>query len=722
MLLCIYLLIIVQYPLNIELHETQDGFVVQAACTSDVADAIGLASVVQRYIAFLCDVVRLPDEPWSSGLPEIPAAASNAQARSQPESSEDVLEWDSRFDEFRNVLSVVTKVPASKIFTSTPLATLGIDSITAVQLVAKARRIGIRLTASDVVQSPSVGALLQKLKDAKAPAANGIKSVAVSVDIPRDQWPALLASHDPTVVDLVEKITYASPGMEWMIGMWQRSAGSRFQHTFGYRLPADVDVAKLQTAWNELIRRHAVLRSTYVYDSAASAPRVVVFKADALAPSWTTEALDNSGDDQDAVARRMKELVSHPPSITRPTTRAVLLRSSSSAYFLVHLHHFQYDAWSLQLLVDDLARLYLGQDPRSSTDLEGFLRYTVATPAIEMEQEKYWKSAFATVDDAVLFPALSATPDTQERHAAPLENRVRELAVSLKSVLRTCWSQVQSEHSASDPAILPDAPDTQERHVYTDGAAIANAAALERRARELAVSLQSVFLACWAQVQSKHAGTDAATFSLWHSGRTGELQGVERLAAPCINVLPYRVSDVGAVDGLALARRIQSDLQARSAIVEQSRLAKVHEWVGVADKPLSNVFVNIIKVAPEVEKGNGALLQPVEVCSYSPLLSSTNAYLSLQVPYHIPQVSTEATAGVDRMRITDLVKVSCTGFCYRPIIDVYASQDDVMIDIVVLAKTDKVAMSVEFAGSVLDSVTAKTLLEEWASLVKTCLQ
>lgn len=74
------------------------------------------------------------------------------------------------------------------------------------------------------------------------------------------------------------------------------------------------------------------------------------------------------------------------------------------------------------------------------------------------------------------------------------------------------------------------------------------------------------------------------------------------------------------------------------------------------------------------------------------------------------------------MRITDLVKVSCLEASYRTTIDTYASQDDVMIDIVVLEKTDKVAMSIEFAGSVLDSDTAKSLLEEWASLVKACLQ
>ena len=49
-------------------------------------------------------------------------------------------------------------------------------------------------------------------------------------------------------------------------------------------------------------------------------------------------------------------------------------------------------------------------------------------------------------------------------------------------------------------------------------------------------------------------------------------------------------------------------------------------------------------------------------------------------------------------------------------------QDDVMIDIAAIEKTDKVVRSIEFAGSVLDLTTAKSLVEEWGSLVKACLQ
>ncbi|KAI0780914.1 hypothetical protein BD413DRAFT_608137 [Trametes elegans] len=626
----------IHYPLNIELHEQENGFEVQAACRSDVADANGFAAVVQRYASILTDIVRHPEEVWSSGLPEVPAEASSRADRvPNGVHHEDAVEWDSRFDGFRDVISVVTRVPAFNIKVETPLATLGIDSITAVQLVARARRIGLRLSSAGVVQSRTVGDLLRQLKETKTTMANGT-SHETSIDIPRDRWSTLLTGCGAGVEELVERITPASPGMEWMIGMWQRSNGSRFQHVFGYHLPADVDVTKLREAWYALIRKHAILRSTFVYDAGAGAPRIVVFKPEALESSWSQEVLEETAEPQQAVEQRMKGLVSNPPSITRPISRALLLQSPQSFELVIHLHHFQYDAWSLQLLADDLTRLYSGEEPRSSSELDGFLRFTSPTHEAEKERELYWKTLFTSVEENALLPPLSD---------------------GIKS----------------------------DRIVYTDYAAIPGAARLETRARELAVSLHSVFLASWARVQSEHARTDGATFSLWHSGRTGELQDVERLALPCINALPYRVSGVQGTDTLALARRVQEDLRARSASIEQSRLVNVHEWVGCPDKPLSNVFVNIIKVAPEVEKGAGALLEPI------------------QAPYYIPQVAPEAIAGVDRMRVTELL------------------QDDVMIDIAVLESTDKVVMSVESAAHVLDTDTSKALVEKWRSLVQACL-
>ena len=48
-------------------------------------------------------------------------------------------------------------------------------------------------------------------------------------------------------------------------------------------------------------------------------------------------------------------------------------------------------------------------------------------------------------------------------------------------------------------------------------------------------------------------------------------------------------------------------------------------------------------------------------------------------------------------------------------------QDDIMVDIVVVEKTDQVVMSIEFSDAILDQGIAKSLLGEWAALVKKAL-
>ena len=309
----------IQYPLNIELHETDDGFVVKAACISGITDESGLRALVERYGAFLRDIIRCPDEPLSLGVPENASGVPATNANTASEESQDEEVWDSRLNPFRDLLSTTTKVPSSKIHSSTRLAALGIDSITAVQIVAKARRLGFRLTAAEIAQSRTIGDLLLVIQDVRSPLTNGVVKEA-SVDIPYARWPTLLSSH---ALDLVERVMIASPGMEWMIGMWQRSKGSRFQHVFAYRVASDVDPVTLQTAWYGLLRKHAILRSTFVYDKEAGAPRIVVFQAEALQSSWAEDLLPPSEDSLVACQERMKALVSSPPAVDRPITRAL---------------------------------------------------------------------------------------------------------------------------------------------------------------------------------------------------------------------------------------------------------------------------------------------------------------------------------------------------------------------------------------------------------------
>ena len=82
-------------------------------------------------------------------------------------------------------------------------------------------------------------------------------------------------------------------------------------------------------------------------------------------------------------------------------------------------------------------------------------------------------------------------------------------------------------------------------------------------------------------------------------------------------------------------------------------------------------------------------------------------------------MSTDATAGVENMHITDLIQVGAGNDMSTEIYaDTFGVQDDIMVDIVVLEEADRVVMSIEFSTEVLDGATAKQMLEDWAALVR----
>ena len=86
-----------------------------------------------------------------------------------------------------------------------------------------------------------------------------------------------------------------------------------------------------------------------------------------------------------------------------------------------------------------------------------------------------------------------------------------------------------------------------------------------------------------------------------------------------MNVLPLYVGKSGEKTVLDLAHQIQDDLRARTPAVEQTDLVKLDEWVRGEGKALHNVYVNIVKVAPDVEGAESSrpLLSPVEVSVFA---------------------------------------------------------------------------------------------------------
>ncbi|HEX2268423.1 MAG TPA: amino acid adenylation domain-containing protein, partial [Pyrinomonadaceae bacterium] len=122
------------------------------------------------------------------------------------------------------------------------------------------------------------------------------------------------------------------------------------------RLEGPLDVAALQNSFDEIVRRHEVLRTTFAV--VAGEPSQIIGPA---APGVLSFIDLSACAEGEAEARRLaREEAAKPFDLTRgPLLRATLVRLSAESHLLlVTMHHIVADGWSVTLLVQELGALY----------------------------------------------------------------------------------------------------------------------------------------------------------------------------------------------------------------------------------------------------------------------------------------------------------------------------------------------------------------------------
>lgn len=555
---------------------------------------------------------------------------------------------------YEPVLISLTNAPRSLIRPETNLVTLGIDSITAIQISGKFRQAGMILSASDVASSVTIAQMVGKIRLKDPSVSKSPSDSSVKVEVSNTEKAAIIKHLNLQSSD-IECINFASAGMQWLIGMWSKSSRTRYQHAFPFELVQDIDRARMKASWLGLVDHHPILRSTFTCAAGYHESRIVTFNKSAI-ETWSEEYVPEEGFHL-SVLERMKSLVMNPIPTSQPQARALFFYSDRHAYLILHLHHFQYDAWSLQLLIDDLTCLYSGTKSTVSNDMDLFLGYYVsANQQQSEEQQSYWRKHFPLDFRPIFFPVLK--------------------------------SDIHVHHP-------------NERLIRTNSSCIHDASRLDERARSLGVSLQSVFLASWAHIQGQVTKATSSTFGLWHSGRTSALDRIENLAVPCMNVLPMHISSIGQKSALELAADIFIDLRKRTSVIEQSNQVRVNEWMGAGREPMFNVFINIIKIAPDASDNN-PILQPAHVSVSLYLYYSSDNFH--QVPHFVPA----ETIGSDNFASADLDIARIM-------------KDDLFIDFAILDKTDSVMMSIDSAAYLMDEDHADDLMLRWSKGVQCIL-
>src|ERR1043165_7775247 len=213
-----------------------------------------------------------------------------------------------------------------------------------------------------------------------------------------------------------------------------------------HRLTGNLDVAALESAFKEIVRRHESLRTRF--EGVAGVPQQVI---DDIA-EWPLKVIDLSGKEGSAQAteaqRIAREEALRPFALGREWgLRAQLLRLSATEHILLlTMHHIVSDGWSMGRFFAELQRLYeayhhgapspLPELPLQYADFAVWQREWLSGAELQ-KQLSYWKKQLAGVTPVEL-PLDQPRPATPSYRGAKQSLMLsRELSRQLQALTRT---------------------------------------------------------------------------------------------------------------------------------------------------------------------------------------------------------------------------------------------------------------------------------------------
>lgn len=444
------------------------------------------------------------------------------------------------------VLAAMSGVTEETVTPATNIFELGVDSITVLRFARALKREGVmNASAAVILKNPTVGDLAQALQSSQslAPFSSGLLEARQNVEACQHRHRGHVCRILGVTTDEVE---YVAPCSALQQGMISRSRseddGTAYFNTFRYDLAQDVSLTELRSAWEGLVRNAAVLRTKFMstMDGYVQAALKIVDL------SWTEMVLEDGDDCEAVLDHQQKAWVQRNSEKIDQPLELLIMTYAGKRMMVVHMFHGVYDASSFDWMLNDVSRRYQKQEqgPRAPTFLDALLH-------------------------------------------GPLRNY---------SFCKSFWTEHLRGVSLSPLPILSEHPSTKElsisRRITFDG--------LDRIRKSLGATQQVIIQAIWAVVLQRYV-TTGATFGVIVSGRSIELENVDKVIGPLFNTVPYHQRAHGRQTWSEIIRACHGF---NTAVLEFQHvpLRDVQKWCS-GGRPLFDTLFSFQREAPIAERG-----------------------------------------------------------------------------------------------------------------------
>ncbi|RKH36646.1 amino acid adenylation domain-containing protein, partial [Corallococcus sicarius] len=349
---------------------------------------------------------------------------------------------------------------------------LGGHSLRATQVVARVRSaFGVELGLRVLFEAPTVAALAQRLQALQDPSRPALVAPPLAVADRSAELPLSFAQQRLWFIHQLDPTdtTYNIPA--------------------ALKLEGTLDVGALQRSFEELVRRHESLRTTFRTEAGEPFQDI---HAPAPLPLPVTDLtrLSDASSRQAEALRLATEEARRPFNLERgPLLRALLLKLGDTEHVLVlNIHHIVSDGWSVGVLVREIAALYaaflqgrpspLPELPVQYADYSAWQRNWLRGPVLDAQLD-YWRGQLTGAPAHLELPTDKQRPARQSFLGAVAPVRLpRELSDAVEAlakregatpfmVLLAAWQLVLQRYSGQED-ITVGSPIAGRRHVESE--------------------------------------------------------------------------------------------------------------------------------------------------------------------------------------------------------------------------------------------------------------
>ncbi|HLP48759.1 MAG TPA: amino acid adenylation domain-containing protein, partial [Candidatus Kapabacteria bacterium] len=571
---------------------------------------------------------------------------------------------------------------------------IGGDSINSILIISRMKKAGYLIEMKDIFQHPRIselGALVKKIEIIREQTIITTSSYSMGKEItPGDltyrglsfesfkQWQEKYSY-------LIEDIYTLSP-MQEMILFYTLYEGKNRPLYFlqeSFRFNSVLNVPLFEKSLAELIKRHSILRTAFIYEG-LNRPLQVVLKERNL--DFYFEDLRESMPTFEDKVTFVREFMEKDRQRSFDLGNDVLMRLTvlqlADADYQVtwSSHHILMDGWCMGILRTEFSEIYTAYLGNRDIQLPEVKPYRIYIQWLEQQDKNktknYWKNYLEGYDDSAILPRKKGKEKFQGgfKFAAAFTRFSEEKTNALKKVA------IRSE-----------------------------------------VTLNTLIQAVWAIVLGKYNSKQDVVFGMLASGRPSEIEGVDSMVGCFINTVPVRINFNNQVRFNELLRIVR-DRAVESEIHHYFSLAEIQAESTLKQNLLDHI-IQFQNFPIAKNKESHAVNEIKENEAITMELSELNAF-EQGGDYNFYVLITPLDK-IDlgfyyNANLYDKETIEQLGFnCIRVLDQIIENEKAVIVDIAILSEDEKRKLLFEFNNNRADFPREKTIyrmIEEHAGI------